>query len=95
MKIAMITDSFYPFVGGSETAIRNLTETLNKAGHDVKVFGVFPEVSSPDERYVPVVKIDPDIFGINLRVFGLLSNLDREIKKFNLSSISLKLFNHL
>ncbi|OHA91076.1 MAG: hypothetical protein A2665_01115 [Candidatus Zambryskibacteria bacterium RIFCSPHIGHO2_01_FULL_46_30] len=82
MKIAMITDSFYPFVGGSETAIRNLTETLNKAGHDVKVFGVFPEVSSPDERYVPVVKIDPDIFGINLRVFGLLSNLDREIKKF-------------
>ncbi len=77
----MVTDSFHPLVGGSETAIKNLSLGFIKAGHQVRVYGLFEGVKSPDPR-LEVIHIPPKFLGKNLRLFGRYFNLDREIKKY-------------
>ena len=81
MKIAMVTDSFYPLVGGSETAIKSLSLEFLKMGHQVKVYGLFEGVKSPDPR-IDVVFISPKVWGLNLKAIGRYINLNREIKEY-------------
>jgi glycosyltransferase involved in cell wall biosynthesis len=81
MKIAMVTDSFYPTIGGSETAIKNLSLEFLKMGHQVKVYGLFEGVESPDAR-INVVYVSPKIQGLNLKVIGRYINLNKEIKRY-------------
>ena len=81
MKIAMVTDSFYPAVGGSETAIKNLSLTFLEMGHQVKIYGLFEGVESPDPK-IDVVYISPKAWRLNLKAFGRFINLNKEIKKW-------------
>ena len=82
IKIAMVTDGFYPNVGGSETAIRKLSENFINMGHETIVYGVFPEIDNPNPKKIKVIKIDSRILGINFKVLGHYWNLNKEIKKF-------------
>lgn len=81
LKIAMVTDSFHPLVGGSETAIKNLSLGFLKMGHEVKIFGLFEGVQSPDSR-LDVIYVPETISGINLGAIGRFINLNKEIKKY-------------
>ena len=44
MRILMLTDSYFPEVGGSETAIRKLGDAMTDAGHTVGVAVMFCQV---------------------------------------------------
>ncbi len=79
----MVTDSFYPTVGGSETAIQNLSERFTDMGHEVIIYGVHPKIKSPPNNRVKVIKIESRVYGWNFKLFGKLANLNKEIKKFN------------
>lgn len=81
LKIAMVTDSFNPSVGGSETAIKNLSLGFLALGHQVRIYGLFEGVESPDPR-LKVIYVPPKVFGLNLRAFGRFINLSKEIKKY-------------
>ena len=81
MKIAMVTDSFYPWVGGSETAIRMHVKTMRSMGHDVRVYGLFDQVESPGED-VPTIKVSSRWMGLPLKIYGRYRNLRRELLSF-------------
>ena len=68
MKIAMVTDSFYPSIGGSETAIKNLCLEFIRKGHRVKIYGLFEGVKSPDSN-IEVIYISSKVKGIDLKCF--------------------------
>jgi len=81
MKIAMVTDSFYPSVGGSETAIKNLSLEFLEMGHEVRVYGLFEGVKSPDPK-IDVVYVSSMVFGLNLKAIGRYINLNKKIKEY-------------
>ena len=52
MRILMVTESFHPIVGGSETAIRYLSERMTAAGHTVMVAVMnVQNASSPSQAF--------------------------------------------
>ncbi len=52
MRIAIFTDSFFPYISGVTTAISNRAEGLIERGHEVEVFR--PKPTEPDSGSVPV-----------------------------------------
>lgn len=91
MKIAMVTDSFFPYVGGSETAIRMLTKTMRRMGHEVRVYGLFDTAASP-EPDVPTIRVPSRWMGMNLKIYGRYRNLLRELKEFKPDVINAHFF---
>jgi glycosyltransferase involved in cell wall biosynthesis len=91
MKIAMVTDSFFPWVGGSETAIRMLTRIMRQNGHDVRVYGLFDVAESPDPN-VPTVRVSSKWMGINAKIYGRYRNLIKELEVFKPDVINAHFF---
>lgn len=63
MKIAMMTDNFYPVVGGTENAVRELSDALTLLGHEVVVFapkyrGEYNDEFNFKVVRCPAIKID-------------------------------------
>ena len=82
MRILMVTDSFYPQVGGSETAIAMLSETLIGFGHEVGVAVMSrPQAASPSPR-ISFWKISSRIAGFDCKFLGKLHHLRRIIREF-------------
>ena len=66
MKVLITTDLYIPSVNGVVTSILNLTEELEKLGHDVRILTISNELKSYREKKVYYVrslslKIYPDV----------------------------------
>jgi len=78
----MLTDSFYPEIGGSETAIWNLSDTLVDQGHTVGVAVISkPNASSPSEKF-SFWNIPATVNGVDLKFLGKIHHLRRIIREF-------------
>ena len=82
MKILHVTDSFYPIVGGSETAVRYLSDTMVDLGHEVEIAVMSMKDASCDSKKVKFSLISSKIFGVNMRFFGKVHNLKKIIRSF-------------
>ena len=81
MKILMVTNSYFPMVGGIEQSIRSFSLGFRRMGHEVLI--VAPSPAGSRDRKENVVRIpaiehnqEPQFF-INLPMAGLLSKIMR------------------
>ncbi len=82
MRILMLTDSFYPEVGGSETAIWRLSEALVALGHEAGVAVISkPKASSPSDKF-RFWNVSSKVGGIDLKFLGKIKNLRTIIREF-------------
>jgi glycosyltransferase involved in cell wall biosynthesis len=78
----MVTDSFYPEIGGSETAIWRLSDTLVDSGHTVGVAVISrPKASSPSTKF-SFWNIPARVCGIDAKFLGRIYHLRRVIREF-------------
>ena len=78
----MITDSFYPEIGGSETAIWHLGEALVGLGHEVGVAVLSkPNAANPSEK-LAFWKIGSRRWGIDAKFLGKIHHLRGIIRAF-------------
>ncbi len=78
----MLTDSFYPEVGGSETAIWRLSEALVEAGHQVGIAVISkPKASNPSDA-VSFWNVSAKVKGMDLKFFGKIHNIRQVIRSF-------------
>lgn len=78
----MLTDSFYPEIGGSETAIWNLSDTLSDLGHTVGVAVISkPKASAPSQKF-RFWNVSGKVGGIDLKFWGKIHNLRAIIREF-------------
>lgn len=78
----MLTDSFYPEIGGSETAIWNLSDTLSDQGHAVGVAVISkPKASAPSQKF-QFWNVSGKVNGIDLKFLGKIHNLRAIIREF-------------
>ncbi len=78
----MVTETFHPIVGGSESAIRYLSDALTDAGHQVMVAVMnVPNTSAPSPKFA-FRKLGPHVHGINLRTWGKIHNCRTIIREF-------------
>jgi len=81
MKILMMTNSYFPMVGGIEQSIRSFSWAFRKLGHEVLV--VAPSPAAPQDRKEKVIRLpaiehkqEPKFF-INLPLPGTLHKIMR------------------
>lgn len=78
----MVTETFYPVVGGSETAIRYLSDELSDQGHEVMVAVMnVPTADTPSTKF-SFRKLTPMVAGINCRTWGKIHNCRKIIREF-------------
>lgn len=82
MRILMLTDSFHPEVGGSETAIWRLSEALVALGHEVGVAVISkPKASSPSDKF-SFWNVSSKVGSADLKFWGKIHNLRAIIRTF-------------
>jgi glycosyltransferase involved in cell wall biosynthesis len=82
MRILMLTDSFHPYVGGSETAIHRLSDTFVDMGHTVGVAVISrPDAFAPSSKF-SFWNVSSRVFGIDMKFLGRIRNLRRVIREF-------------
>lgn len=82
MRILMVTETFHPIVGGSESAIRYLSDALTDAGHQVMVAVMnVHDASSPSDKFAFRL-LTPVVCGLNLRTWGKIRNCRKIIREF-------------
>jgi glycosyltransferase involved in cell wall biosynthesis len=82
MRILMLTDSYFPEVGGSETAIRKLGDAMTDAGHTVGVAVISkPNASNPSQK-LSFWNVSSRIHGIDCKFLGKIWNLRRIVRSF-------------
>jgi len=82
MRILMLTDSFYPEIGGSETAIWRLGEAMVDMGHTVGVAVISKEnASNPSEKLL-FWKVSSRVNKADLKFAGKIKNLRAVIREF-------------
>lgn len=82
MRILMLTDSFFPEVGGSETAIWNLSDTMTDLGHAVGVAVIAkPDARSPSER-LAFWNVPSRMYGMDAKFIGRIHHLRAIIRAF-------------
>ena len=78
----MVTETFFPIVGGSETAIRYLSDALSDLGHEVMVAVMnVPQSSSPSKKFM-FRQLPSTVGGIDGKTFGKIWNCRRLIREF-------------
>ena len=81
MRIALVTDWFYPRVGGIEQHVLSLARHLHRNGHDVRVITPWPGPANVDG--VPVVRIPIRLvpgLGVSLNPWRLARRLSRVLE---------------
>lgn len=82
MRILMVTDSFYPEIGGSETAIWRLSDTLVDMGHSVGVAVISkPDAKSPSSKF-SFWNVSSRWNGIEAKFLGKIHNVRNIIREF-------------
>jgi glycosyltransferase involved in cell wall biosynthesis len=82
MRVLMLTDSFYPEIGGSETAIWNLSDTLVDLGHTVGVIVISkPNASAPSTKF-SFWNVSSRIHGIDLKFIAKVRHVRKIIRDF-------------
>lgn len=71
MRIALVTESFYPAVDGTTTTVKGVADRLIDTGHEVQLMALAPGLGS--YRGCRVVRITPD--GLSTRVRVALEEL--------------------
>lgn len=78
----MVIDSFFPVVGGSETAVRRLSDTLVDLGHTVGVAVLSrPDAANPSTKF-SFWKVPSTLLGIDAKFVGKIVHLRRIIRSF-------------
>ena len=79
MKILMMTNTYFPLVGGIEQSIRSFCDEFRRLGHEVLIAAPSHEGKAEDEEHVIRVpalkKFYKTDFSINLPVLGLLPKI--------------------
>ncbi|OGX09764.1 MAG: hypothetical protein A2Y05_02815 [Omnitrophica WOR_2 bacterium GWA2_53_43] len=79
MKILMMTNTYFPLVGGIEQSIRSFCDEFRRLGHEVLIVAPSHEGKAEDEEHVIRVpalkKFYKTDFSINLPVLGLLPKI--------------------
>ncbi len=79
MKILMMTNSYFPVVGGVEQSIRSFSNEFRRLGHEVMIVAPAPKGSSDREENVirvpAIEKVQHSQFSVNLPVPGILSKI--------------------
>ena len=81
MRIALVTDWFYPRVGGIEQHVLSLARHLQESGHDVRVITPWPGPANVDG--VPVVRVPIRLvpgLGVSLNPWRLARRLNRVLQ---------------
>ncbi len=82
MRILMLTDSYFPEVGGSETAIRKLGDAMVDAGHTVGVAVISkPNAANPSTK-LSFWNVSSRIGGMDCKFLGKIHNLRRIVREF-------------
>ena len=82
MNILMITDSFYPEVGGSETAIWKLGEALVDMGHTVGVAVIAKANAANPSQKLKFWNVGSKMWGMDLKFIGRIHNMRSVIREF-------------
>lgn len=84
MNILMMTNTYFPIVGGLEQSIFSFSEEFKKLGHDVLIvtptFDGMPTEEPGLIRIPAVQKFGGTIFSVNFPVSGLLTRLMKEFE---------------
>lgn len=82
MKILMMTNSYFPFVGGIERSIQSFSHEFRRAGHEVMIAAPAWEGRAEDEQYVirvpAIKKFYHTEFSVNVPLPGLIPKLHKE-----------------
>lgn len=82
MNILMMTNTYFPIVGGLEQSVYSFSEGLRSLGHEVLIvtpaFEGMPEEEPGVIRIPAFQKFSGTIFSVNLPVSGLLTRLMKE-----------------
>lgn len=82
MRILMLTDSYFPEVGGSETAIWKLSEAMVQKGHTVGVAVISkPNASNPSPK-LSFWNVSSRIGGIDCKFLGKIHHLRKIVRAF-------------
>lgn len=82
MRILMVTETFHPVVGGSESAIRYLSDALTDLGHEVMVAVMnVPAAANPSKKFAFRV-ISPMVGPFNLKTWGKIAHCKRIVAEF-------------
>lgn len=82
MRVLMVTETFHPIVGGSQTAIRYLSDALSDLGHETMVAVMNVRNSTSPSDKISFAKFDSYIFGIDCKMWGKIHNCRKIIRKF-------------
>lgn len=81
MKILMMSNTYFPLVGGLERSIRSFSDEFRKRGHEVLIVAPSSFGKAEDEEFVirvPAIKhVNKTDFSINLPIPGIVSKLMR------------------
>ncbi len=82
MKILMMTNSYFPFVGGIERSIQSFSHEFRRSGHEVMIAAPEWEGEACDEQYVirvpAIKKFYHTEFSVNVPLPGLIPKLHKE-----------------
>lgn len=78
----MLTDSFYPEIGGSETAIWNLCDTFARAGHVVGVAVITQRGARSPSDLFSFWNVSSRMAGVDAKYLGKIRNFRRVIRSF-------------
>lgn len=78
----MLTDSYFPEVGGSETAIWKLSEAMVQKGHTVGVAVISkPKASNPSQQ-LSFWNVSSRLYGIDCKFLGKIHHLRKIVRAF-------------
>lgn len=88
MRIGIVTDNYFPSVGGTEIAIRNYSTRLEELGHKVFIFCPSYGRNNPEEPIANVVRL-PSVRHIypDHPIMFVYPGIVKEFKKYNLDII--------
>ena len=82
MNILMMTNTYFPMVGGVEQSVHSFSEEFRSLGHDVLIvtpaFGGAPKEEPGVIRINAIQKFKGTVFSVNFPVSGLLTRLMKE-----------------
>ena len=82
MRILMMTNTYFPMVGGLEQSVHSFSEEFKSLGHEVLIvtpaFGGAPKEEPGVIRIEAIQKFKGTIFSVNFPVSGLLTRLMKE-----------------
>ncbi|MDD5409345.1 MAG: glycosyltransferase, partial [Candidatus Omnitrophica bacterium] len=82
MRILMMTNTYFPIVGGLEQSIYSFSEEFKSLGHEVLIvtpaFGGAPAEEPGVIRIPAIQKFSGTVFSVNFPVSGLLTRLMKE-----------------